>query len=114
MRMITLLVLTISSINLLVGCSAFSGKIIPEKGPTMEDVYDSITSEKVPPSTIDHEAIALSVTKSHFNKISNPALNVYVYSHLGGKDEIPIPGYFTEFNAYEKDHFALPNEIVGT
>jgi hypothetical protein len=113
MRLIMGLILTISSISSLTACSSMSGNVVPEKGPTMENVYDSMASEKTPPNVVAREVIPLTVTHNSFYKLRNPELNMYVYSHLADKDEIPIPGYFTFFNAYEKDHFMLPNEIVG-
>jgi conjugative transfer region lipoprotein (TIGR03751 family) len=35
---------------------------------------------------------------------------MYVFPHFAGKDEVPIPGYYTAFNAYTQEHYALPSE----
>lgn len=93
-------------------CSNMSGNVVPEKGPTMEDVYDSMVTAKSPPSIPDYRTKSLAITTSNFYKLPNPELNMYVYPHLAGQDELPIPGYSTVFNAYERDHFALPNEVI--
>lgn len=47
-----------------------------------------------------------------FQKLQNPELKLYVYPHLSGESEIPIPGYNTAFNAYDRDHYALPQDTV--
>jgi conjugative transfer region lipoprotein (TIGR03751 family) len=47
-----------------------------------------------------------------FKKLPNPELKLYVYPHFAGSDEIPIPGYYTEFTAYERTHYALPSETI--
>ncbi|SFV89211.1 putative lipoprotein [hydrothermal vent metagenome] len=49
--------------------------------------------------------------ETNFPKLSNPILNMFVYPHLtrGGN---PVPGYTTNFNLYERDHYALPAEIL--
>ena len=89
-----------------------SGNVVPEKGPTMENVYDSMETEKAPISSVVNQSIPLTVTNNVFHKLPNPELRMYVYPHLVGKDEVPIPGYYTVFNVYEKDHYTLPNEVA--
>jgi conjugative transfer region lipoprotein (TIGR03751 family) len=44
-----------------------------------------------------------------FHKLPNPELHLYIYPHLAGIDQIPVPGYMTVFNVYERDHYALTN-----
>ena len=51
--------------------------------------------------------VAISNEKSPFKKMSNPELTMYVFPHLAGSSEIPIPGYITSFNAYERDHYII-------
>lgn len=114
------------------------GNVVPQTGPPMEQVYDSMgvkksTSDVVnaglvvndPNSTseaditdIRHnvntvnkaEKSQLTVGKANFHKLANPELKMYVFPHLAGTTEIPIPGYSTAFNAYDRDHYALPQE----
>lgn len=108
---LTLFILSWTS--LLTACGSISNNTIPENGPTMEQVYDGMNSEKnkkyaaseisyVPEKSIRHP----------FHKLANPELHMLVFPHLAGKEEVPIPAYETEFNAYPKDHYALPNETI--
>lgn len=46
-----------------------------------------------------------------FKTINNPKIKMYVYPHLvNGDDEVPIPGFHTEFYLYKSNHFALNTE----
>lgn len=144
---------TIGLISLLLivlsGCCNNIGNVVPQKGPTMEDVYDSMpeirsSSEKMPlagseavqykkandvnssrvnieatnePQTVNFKTTPYleknKLDQLHtrsLHKLANPELNMYVFPHLAGEEEVRIPGYFTEFNAYEKDHYSLPIE----
>ena len=44
-----------------------------------------------------------------FQQVPNPQIVAYVYPHLND-GEMPVPGYFTVFNLYERNHYALSNE----
>lgn len=48
-----------------------------------------------------------------FPKLPNPTLIMYVYPHLAGPSQVPIPGYSTQFTLYEKTEYALPGEAEG-
>ena len=114
MRTIAILTLLVTSISL-IGCSSMAGNVVPQKGPSMEQVYDSMEvdkNEKEIKTISTTRAIPVNVTDSTFHKLPNPELKMYVYPHLAGNDEVPIPGYFTEFNAYSRDHYALPSETA--
>jgi conjugative transfer region lipoprotein (TIGR03751 family) len=113
---IIILTLVISSISL-TACSSMSGNVVPEKGPTMEQVYDSMeatdaTSKTKPQKIRLRHALPLYASNNTFHKLPNPELKMYVSPHLAGKDEVPIPGYYTAFNAYTQDHYILPNETI--
>ena len=106
-----LLILTL--ISLLSACSHMSGNVVPETGPTMEQVYDSRTqSQPIEKQTYSkHHASQQSNDVLHdFHKLPNPELKMYIYPHLAGKEQLPIPGYYTVFNGYTQDHYALANE----
>jgi len=45
-----------------------------------------------------------------FPQLPNPQTTVYVAPHLG-PDGVPVPGYYTTFHLYSKNHYALPGEI---
>lgn len=115
-----------------------AGNVISQSGPSMEEVYDSMgipknmhhTSATIKTNHADASEIELekirhkkvveqhAATPTHidaiypFQKLPNPELQLYVYPHFAGNEEIPIPGYYTSFNAYEKTHYALPSEII--
>lgn len=57
------------------------------------------------------QCIPAAYTSHEFKKLSNPALLLYVYPHFAGSDEVPIPGYHTVFNAFERDHYALSSDV---
>lgn len=126
MRIIAvLIVLSISFLT--VGCSSH---VVPQDGPTMEQTYDSMPkqskdeialmeiSKPVASHPIDYASVRdnrvshTQMTREHhgFRKVPNPELAMYIYPHLSGKDEVPIPGYYTAFNAYTQDHYAMSNE----
>lgn len=109
--MLTLLVISIS----LTGCSSMAGNVVPQKGPSMEHVYDSMEVEKnsnIVKRTNLHSITLANMTDNTFHKLPNPELKMYVYPHLAGTEEVPIPGYYTAFNAYTRDHYALPSESI--
>jgi conjugative transfer region lipoprotein (TIGR03751 family) len=93
-------------------CSNMSGNVVPQNGPTMEDVYDSVKAENKSRNDVNNKLVSLPVSNRSFHKLPNPELKMYVYPHLSSKDEVPIPGYYTVFNAYYKDYYVLPNEEV--
>ncbi len=122
MKNIRLLAL-ISLFATLTACSSISGNVVPQKGPTMEAVYDSINNtdiemplpNKTPGcvagvSTLRMSNVRADAVYREFHKLPNPELKMYVYPHLAGKEQLPIPGYYTVFNAYTEDHYALSTE----
>ena len=126
MRMILIRVFIMISISSLTACNSMSGNVVPKKGPTMEQVYDGMITSHQPsveneykkkshpmgaPLSVASDLPRSAVTRE-FHKLPNPELHLYVFPHLAGKDQIPVPGYFTVFNAYEHDHYALPNEML--
>ncbi len=46
-----------------------------------------------------------------FPKLPNPTLVMFVFPHLAGQEQMPVPGYATSFSMYEKTEFALPGEV---
>lgn len=102
-------------ISLLSACSHLSGNVVPETGPTMEQVYDSENqyqfNEKYP-YLKPISSIRANAVSTEFHKLPNPELKMYVYPHLAGKEQLPIPGYITVFNSYTQDHYALTNETA--
>jgi conjugative transfer region lipoprotein (TIGR03751 family) len=125
MRMITTLMLLTSLISLLSACST---NVVPQTGPTMEQVYDnmpkknedvtdSYTKQKMLPTTLSKNTnfvseLPRSSVDREFHKLPNPELKMYVFPHLSGREEVPVPGYTTAFSAYTHDYYVLPTEMV--
>lgn len=122
----------------LTGCSSMRGNVVPQSGPTMEQVYDGMDqqnnlADEETASTQDNlnqlrqqvgasqtiqapqnSSLLVHVTSNavsqEFHKLPNPEIRMYIYPHLAGQDQVPVPGYFTAFNVYDHDYYALANE----
>jgi len=46
-----------------------------------------------------------------FPTLPNPTLVMYVYPHLAGEEQMPVPGYATSFSMYARTEYALPGEV---
>lgn len=138
MRTLLILMLAVTSINL-TACSSMRGNVIPQKGPTMEQIYDSMGSptnlsdssyssnsadnaedlKKIHQQTqrsmamqatpwLEH--VSANAVNREFRELPNPPLRVYVYPHLAGEDQVPVPGYYTVFTVYDHDYYVLADE----
>ncbi len=47
--------------------------------------------------------------KRDFRQVPNPQIIGYTYPHINN-NEMPVPGYFTTFNLYKTNHYALAEE----
>lgn len=45
-----------------------------------------------------------------FPRLPNPDLVMYVFPHLAGSEQVPVPGYSTVFPFYRRVEYALPGE----
>lgn len=121
-----LFILAAASINL-AACSSMRGNVVPQSGPSMEEVYDGTNlstadsnnlaeiRDNLKAPTIRSYPTLVTTQATHsaskqFRKLPNPELQVYVFPHLAGNDQLPVPGYYTAFNAYSRDYYALPQE----
>lgn len=73
-----------------------------------KETSDAFTAQALPLP----DKVYTRADKSEFHKLPNPELQLYIYPHVAGQDEVPIPGYFTAFDAYERNYYALPYENV--
>lgn len=119
----TLLIIMLISINI-TACSSM-GNVVPKTGPSMEQVYDGMnqptftlpnnmvwnTSNQTPPLTsvnLENTAAknpSADTVSQDFKEIPNLELSVYIYPHLAEEENLPIPGYWTQFNVYKKDYY---------
>jgi conjugative transfer region lipoprotein (TIGR03751 family) len=124
--------LGILSMGVLVGLSGCASSNPPVSGYTEAQVYEMAMKQSdaqslgrirnqvkpivvVPPrqtfTNFDGTAKqAQSELNKMFPKLPNPQTTVYVAPHLG-PDGVPVPGYYTTFHLYNKNHYALPGEI---
>ena len=59
-----------------------------------------------------HVNAKLHKHKKAFPKLPNPELIMHVFPHIT-RNGTAVPAYTTAFDLYEKNHYALPGEIVG-
>jgi len=122
-------IVILAGLFILAGCTT-SGNAIPAGGPTMAQVYEEAmqrsngeTLEQARQTVAGISAnqnnnAASTYTRTASNEINNlfpllpdPQLVMYVYPHLAGQDEAPVPGYATAFPLYDRVHYALPGEL---
>lgn len=131
MQILKTILITAALINL-AACSNVVGNVVPTKGPDMEQVYDGMHQQQNAdaqnsdldnqslsgvrqnlPKTTDNSGQAFNsevnskAVNKEFHQIPNPELKLYVFPHLTGNDDVPIPGYTTVFNAYTRDYYTL-------
>ncbi len=122
MKIFMTIMLVAALINL-PACSSIRGNVVPEKGPTMESIYDSMGNDNPDfsdalstqnLSTIRQTTGSDQPTNKNsipgFRQLPNPELTLYVYPHLAGESQVPVPGYNTAFSAYTQTYYALPQE----
>jgi len=116
----------------LAGCASTKDSVLPQDGPSMKTIYEGHVSEMNArdPQTLRHElgnrpiltgqAALHGYTRDAFNEIDvlfprlpNPTLVMYVFPHLAGETQAPVPGYATAFPMYEQVEYALPGEVPG-
>jgi len=116
-------------ISTLVGCAAGNKEsILPQTGPKMIEVYEgqmksSLTTKQprmlLPTRSIESGSDELkgytrtseTEINNQFPTLPNPKLSMYIFPHLAGPSNHPVPGYSTSFSLYEKTQYALPGEV---
>jgi len=128
MKIHAMLMLLAASISL--GACSSMGNVVPRSGPTMEQIYDgmgdshssshsprasSVQPEKLSAIrqrlkgrvAMQHGAVAQNAAQREFKKLPNPGLAVYIYPHFAGRDQVPVPGYYTEISGFDRNHYVL-------
>lgn len=120
-----LVVINFLVLSLLTGCTT-AGNAIPKGGPTMAQVYEEAmqksnggTIEQVRekinnPISVEcnnHQSDFTRTSENEINNLfptlANPQIVMYVYPHVTGIDETPVPGYGTVFPLYDKVHYSM-------
>jgi conjugative transfer region lipoprotein (TIGR03751 family) len=119
------------------GCASDNEKVLPHGPATMLDLWETHTQAKGASSgrvdpviaaratlkqgpipiapAADRSAIHYSRTSENeinaqFKRLPNPDLVMFVFPHLSGSEEAPIPGYSTIFPMHSRVKYALPGE----
>jgi len=112
-------------------CSGGKDHILPQGGPSMQEVYAAHFARtrqfdtegarariggRSPGAEDDSLAgwtrAAHTEIESIFPRLPNPDLVMYVFPHLSAEGH-PVPGYATTFPLYESVQYALPGEAEG-
>lgn len=123
------LVLATSLLN--AGCSTNKDKLFPHEGTTMQEIWRSNGAGGMQQELMDARSVlrrsidesngidqkpytrtAANEIYSQFKRLPNPDLVMYVFPHLAGTEEAPVPGYSTVFPLYNKVQYAMPGERV--
>ena len=114
----------------LAGCASTKETVLPQDGPSMKAIYENhirdmnardpqvIRGELGHRLILTGDAALQGYTRDAFNEIDvlfprlpNPTLVMYVFPHLAGDAQAPVPGYATAFPMYEQVEYALPGEV---
>ena len=125
-----LILISVLGLISLVGCASTKDTVLPQDGPSMKAIYEGHLHEMNArnPQVIRHElgnrpiltgeAALQGYTRDAFKEIDvlfprlpNPTLVMYVFPHLAGETQAPVPGYATAFPMYEQVEYALPGEV---
>lgn len=115
----------------LTGCSTRKEHLLPHGEQTMLDVWNTqggasaqrhlldarqslrrpLTAESLAaPLQEPYTRTAANEVHNLFPRLPNPDLVLYVYPHLGGTEQVPVPGYSTVFPFYQRVQYAMPGE----
>ncbi|UII69685.1 TIGR03751 family conjugal transfer lipoprotein [Pseudomonas sp. HN11] len=133
MKKTTFLCLTWISVFSLVlaGCSTHKDTLLPHGEQTMLDIWNGAGSQGTQQQLLEarqqlrrplaevvfsapiqepYTRTAANEIRNLFPRLPNPDLVLYVYPHLSGTEQAPIPGYSTVFPFYQRVQYALPGE----
>ncbi len=110
----------------LTGCSNDKEALLPHGENTMLDIWNAAGSPGTQPLLQARQQLrrplaepavqepytrtALNEIHNLFPRLPNPDLVLYVYPHLSGTEQAPVPGYSTVFPFYQRVQYALPGE----
>lgn len=116
--------------SLVAGCAANKEAVLPTEGPDIQAIYARHLHESghnelqaVHKSLQENPARKAASRKAaspahdaievRFARLPNPDLRMYVFPHLAGPQQVPVPGYVTAFPMYERVEYARPGEGVA-
>lgn len=111
------------------GCATTKDAVLPQDGKPMKQIYEE-HFERIGEQNTDrareqlkrgpgssesnlHSYVrdAHSEINATFPRLPNPTLVMFVFPHLAGPENVPVPGYATSFPMYERVEYALPGEM---
>lgn len=116
---------------LLLGCTTDKEQMLPHGEQSMLDLWNGAgavgTQQQLldarsslrrsvldPQQLIDDQTAytrtAANEIRTQFPRLPNPDLVLYVFPHLTGSEQAPVPGYATVFPFYQTVQYALPGE----
>jgi len=114
----------------LAGCAGGKDSILPADGATMKSIYSAHFNDiglrdtehvrkELKNRSIEADDADLSgyvrdayvELDTHFPRLPNPTLVMFVFPHLAGAERVPVPGYATTFPMYRQVEYALPGEV---
>jgi conjugative transfer region lipoprotein (TIGR03751 family) len=133
MRVTVVKIVIVTLISLLTACaSQTKDDLLPQTGPTMEEVYRNHENNLSAGTSNGQSAFARirerqagnydadldgytrdanREIQQQFPRLPNPTLVMFVYPHLSTSSRLPVPGYSTAFPLYERPEYALPGEM---
>jgi len=126
----------VATATALAGCATHKDKLMPHGGQTMHDIWQhnadsgnqTVTrqlldarqslrrplteadSQTAPAEQMQYTRTAANEIYQQFQRLPNPDLVMYVFPHLTGTEEVPVPGYTTVFPLYQRVQYAMPGE----
>lgn len=123
-------------IAVMAGCATRKEKLLPTGDATMLEIWNQYTggpgtgSTRALPDTrqvLRRPLTGVEATSSfaanepytrtadneiaaQFRRLPNPDLLMYVFAHLAGTEQVPVPGYSTVFPLHSRVQYALPGE----
>jgi len=117
------------------GCASDKEKVLPHGPVTMLDLWEAHTqgassgrssplaaaraavkqgpiasSQSTDRSATNYSRTSENEINAQFKRLPNPDLVMFVFPHLSGSEEVPIPGYSTIFAMHSRVKYALPGE----
>ncbi len=101
------------------------GGAVPGSGATAANVanrqlLDARLTLRRPLNEYEAQAAALDAAsyartshneiRQQFHRLPNPDIVMYVFPHLAGTEQVPVPGYSTVFPLHSKVQYAMPGE----
>ena len=115
--------------GILGGCTSTKDTVLPQDGLSMKTIYDQhieemnaqdplVIRDVLGNRPMDEEDSLHGYTRdvhteieAIFPRLPNPGLVMYVFPHLAGDEQVPVPGYATTFPMYEQVEYAMPGEV---